>query len=482
MLAVLVAGLWLSTRARAPGPPSPEVTTGAAAGPTSAEPEAPPTRPRPAPAPPVSASAPPGCPEDDADPVELVRPSVWDLLRTRTEELRDRLPQLSRDASPGLRSGLDGLNGEDPIGAVDRIRAAPDRDRDGFDIAVAAALHLGMRALARNDDEDAQRWARQATRDGDQDPLTHALAALALSSAGAPEEALTEMRRASSFTPEEPALALSLARLEAENGHFREAADAANAYLREASGDARLESWRDRMASRAELTETHAHRAWNGVEVLWPAREVDARRVDELMEIAHDTLFEVGARIGLAPRRHLVVVVYRDLSELRRATCAPSWSGGIFDGVLHLDAATVNGPSWARVVRHESTHAEIALCSGLVPTWLNEGLAQQMEGEPSAGTLASWRRMSGRGYWIPFASLEGELIVIDDPEDAGLAYHQSLAMVLLLERHGGRDALREAFSLVVAGEPSDLLGRLAPRADGRALIALMRERASPPLR
>ena len=40
---------------------------------------------------------------------------------------------------------------------------------------------------------------------------------------------------------------------------------------------------------------------------------------------------------------------------------------------------------------------------------------------------------------LPFASLEGQLLVIDDPDDARLAYHQSLAMfAFLLERRGAR--------------------------------------------
>ncbi len=472
MAALAISWWWGPRQRRRPARVVPTVApraTPATEAPASASPERS--------APPRSGSAPSGCPEDEDDAPGFVRPRVWELLRTRDQELRDRLPQLSRDASPELREGLHGLSTDQLTTAIERLRAAPDRRRDGFDIAVAGTLHVGMLALSRGDVAEAQRWARVALEEGPEDALAHAYAGLTALRAGATIDAARRMARAFELTPDEPAIALEHARAEVENGRFEAGVAAIEVYLAEVPDDVRLRAWRVRMRARAEFTRAHARRTDQQITTLWPDRLVDARRIDELTQSAHDAMVEVAALTQTSVRQHLVVVVYRSLEELRRATCAPSWSGGIFDGVLHLDAATVNRPGFARTVRHEATHAQLRMMRRRIPTWLNEGLAQDMEGSPRAQALAAWRRMSERNYWIPFASLEGELISIDDPTDAALAYHQSLAMYLYLRERGGPTAVRAAFTRIEARQPEDILPTVVPGADGRALLAFMRARS-----
>lgn len=482
--AVVAAAYWLATRpeatrpepgALAPPPvvePTPRVTP--QDGPGEEEPQ--PPR---APPPPVSASAPPGCPEDDADPPRLVRPSIWDLLQVRTQELRDRLPQLSRDASAALREGLDGLGAADPTRAIDRLRLAPDRVRDGFDVALAAILHLGMRDLGRGHVDEAGWYARLALREAPDDALAHALAALIAARARHPTESAEHIARAYALAPDEPAIALHHARMQAPRGELTEAVASADAYLAEVPDDARMRAWRARMAARAELVSTHARRTYLGVTVLWPDREIDSRRIDELTTELAGALDEVADIAQLPRRRALTVLVYRTPDEMRRATCAPSWSGGVFDGALHLDVRTVNHRGFARTVRHEATHAQLAVMQRRIPSWLGEGFAQAMEGPAREREAArGWRRMVDREYWIPLASLDGELLSIDDPTDARLAYHQSLAMYLYLHEQRGTSGVAEALRLVDEGEPHDLLTRLVPRTDGRALLEFMRTRAA----
>jgi len=389
------------------------------------------------------------------------------------------LPSLSRDASEDLRDGLNGLAGEDLRYAIERLRGAPDRHRDGFDIAVAGELYLGMRALSGGDLDQAGEWARFALNDGPQDPLAHAYAGLVALRSGALEQAAERMGRAFELASDEPAIALEYARAEVENGRFAEGLAAVDVYLREIPEDRRLVAWRARMASRAQLTRAHARRRDQGITMLWPDPLVPVQRVDEITRSAHDAMAEVAATTHTARRQHLVIVIYRSLPDLRRATCAPSWSGGIFDGVLHLDAASMNRAGFARTVRHESTHAQLRMMRRRIPTWLNEGFAQDMEGAPNASARAAWRRMSERGFWIPLASLEGELIGIDDPSDAALAYHQSLAMFLYLRHRGGAAGVRAAFARIEAGEPEDILTAVVPGTDGEALLAFMRSQDTP---
>ncbi|HJL17515.1 MAG TPA: hypothetical protein RMH99_17740, partial [Sandaracinaceae bacterium LLY-WYZ-13_1] len=193
--------------------------------------------------PPVSAAAPPGCPDDAVeDPPGFVRPAVWELLRLRTQELRDRLPQLSRDGSPALRQGLRGLNGDDPTRAAERIAEAPDHVRDGFDVSVAALLLLGMRAIGDEDPRAAWHHARIAAGRAPDDPLPHALASLAADRMDDPENARREMGWAVEAAPDEPALALVHARQLAEVARYDQAVPALDRYLAAVPEDARVRS------------------------------------------------------------------------------------------------------------------------------------------------------------------------------------------------------------------------------------------------
>ncbi|GAB5546121.1 MAG: hypothetical protein SangKO_058810 [Sandaracinaceae bacterium] len=428
-----------------------------------------------APPPPVSAGAPPGCPEDEEDPPGFVRPSLWDVLSIRTQELRDRLPQLSRDASEPMRAGLRAMR-EHPLDAIEQLRSAPDRDRDGFDVAVAGATHMGMGALAAQEARTAHRIAAWLAREAPHDEATHVFEALVAERAHARADARRALEQAYALAPDEPAIALAAARAASDAGDFEGAAARGRRYLDLVPEDTRVTTWTQRMDARAEMARALERRTFDGVTLRWPRRGVTPERVDGVQRALTDALEETATLTGERRRDALTVVIWASRDDMRRATCAPAWSGGIFDGVLHLDVQGVTAPDWARTARHEATHAQLAEVDGPIPHWLNEGLAQHLEGPPRSSVLRSWQRMVERGAVIPFASLEGQLLVIDDPDDARLAYHQSLAMfAFLLERRGAR-GVREAFSEVEAGRPEDILSRLVPGADGAQLRAFLARR------
>ena len=469
----LLAWTWRGP-ARAPEPGAPAELLPSPAPPA---PAAAPTSPPTAPPPVVGAGAPPGCPEDDVDPPGFVRPSVWESLRVRTSELRDRVPQLSREASPELGEGLRAL-ALDPRADTQPILSASDRDRDGFDVAVAALLHAGMRALAEDDLDTARRLVEVAEREAPADPLPFALSSLVEERAGALGPARAAIGRAHQLDPDEAAIALADARAASAAWELDEARAAVRTYLAAVPEDARTATWADRLDARAQMSASLARRSHDGITVLWPRERIDTQRVDRLQDVLTGALDEVARLIGRPRLSELAVVIYGDRESMRRATCAPSWSGGIFDGVLHLDADAMGRPGsgWERAVRHEGTHAALSVLRGPIPHWLNEGLAQRMEGPVAPGALASWTRMRERRFFIPLASLEGELVGIDDPDDAQLAYHQSLAMVEWLISARGERGLARAADAIDAQHGEGLLEALVPDASGEALLAFLQTR------
>ncbi len=437
--------------------------------------------PRSAPPAPVSASAPAGCPEDEPDPPSFVRPSVWELLRLPVEELNDRLPSLAREASPALRQGLLALRGDDPRAAVDRLLGAPDRIQDGFDVALAGLLHAGARTLSGGDLRTAERLAERGVRVAPTDPLAHALAALVYQRLDDPSRARDAMSRAHALLPDEPALALASARLSADAAHFEQALTAVDGYLTQHPEDVRVVSWRARIAVRRELTARHRRRAMAGIDLSYGPAELSPARVDEVARALRESLEEVARLTRRSRRAELAVVVYSDRESMRRATCTPSWTGAVFDGVLHLDARLLAGDeaTWRRVVRHEGSHAQLGHVRGRIPTWLNEGLAQWMEGEPAPSARDAWARMTRDRFWIPFASLEGELLMIDDARDASRAYHQCLAMVLYLMDERGVQGVAEAIDAIETGRSEDLLDHVVGRpVTGEALLASLRRHSA----
>lgn len=492
LTALLAAALALLAFAWArPNAPSvsPDVAPVAPDVPTPSVPDAPALAPEPPPTPsgrasppPVSAAAPASCPEDEPDPPGFVRPSVWELLRLRVQELNDRLPQVARSASPELRDGLRALHGDDALSAIDRLLGASDRLQEGFDVALAGLLHAGSRALSNDDLRTAQRLVDRGLREAPDDPLVHAWAALVHERADDPARARSAMARAHALLPDEPALALASARLEADAAHFDRALSAVDAYLAEHPEDVRIASWRRRIELRRTLTEGHSRRSVAGVDFSFSQAELTSARLDVVARALREALQEVARLMDRPRRAELAVVVYSSRDAMRRATCTPSWTGAVFDGVLHLDAELVTHEDaiWRRVIRHEATHAQLARVRGRIPTWLNEGLAQWMEGPPSPPARAAWARMARDRFWIPFASLEGELLVIDDPEDASLAYHQSLAMVLYMLDERGEGAVAQAVALLETGHAEDLLDRVLGRTvGGDVLLASLARRLAP---
>jgi hypothetical protein len=97
----------------------------------------------------------------------------------------------------------------------------------------------------------------------------------------------------------------------------------------------------------------------------------------------------------------------------------------------------------ARVLKHELAHSFVNQASGgRCPTWLNEGIAQAMEGK----SLSSDGRRLGQLFRaqqaIPYNMLEGGFMRFSTGE-AVVAYAESLAAVQYIsETYGMSDAVR----------------------------------------
>jgi tetratricopeptide (TPR) repeat protein len=160
----------------------------------------------------------------------------------------------------------------------------------------------------------------------------------------------------------------------------------------------------------------------------------------DLMATLDSEYDELVRDLGYSPRNNIAVTLYTRQAFFD-VTRAPSWSGAINDGKLHIPISGVTAvtPELARVLKHELTHSFVSqMSSNRCPTWLNEGIAQIEEGKSSASAGRQLSQLFAAGNEIPFNMLEGSFISFSAPE-ANVAYAESLA---------GAEYIRDTYGMI----------------------------------
>lgn len=404
-----------------------------------------------------------GCPGQHSPPDV----SPFEALNLRQQELWDRLRHTMRQGtgSESLREGITEVfrQGGDREEGVRLLLSASDR-RDGeFDHAMAAMLVLGMRAIAAEDYATAAGWAEGAAEAAPTDPAPALLTWLSARHRGDTHAVHAALARAHELDPEEPGVALSYGRELARTGDPETAIRVLDAYLAVDPEAGFVVELRRREATRARLLADHAEDLRSGVRVRYP-QGIEGADAAALHHAILRALDDAAALLGGERVAKLVVNVYAHRSDMLEASCGPSWSGALYDGVLHLPAQLLTMDRAAeRVVRHESLHVALHHAAPRSPVWLHEAVAQHFAGDRGSQHERSYRFMTDNRTFISFASLEGSFSDITDPDDARLAYHQSLAMLeLLLEREGPEAIRRAVRHLAQDGEPAGVLSAMSP--------------------
>jgi len=415
---------------------------------------------------------------DGADDPPVTRPSLDDLLQLRIAELNDRMRATlsSPTASPALRHGweaaLDPARGDE---ALRLLLGAPDRVDEGFDTYVAVSMVLAARALGSDDDPvRAIRIADNASRAAPDDALPCVIGAIAHERHGDHGEARRSIARAFAIDPEDPAIAYSLAwRLE-NDADIAGALRAFDAYLASVPDDLDMQRRRARLAIRAASFTSAITYTRGGITLIAPS-SLSRQNATHVLDVVDAGIRRGASLLGVPVRGELAIFVHADREAMHRATCVQGWAGAVFDGALETDVETLSSPAGDRSLVHESFHAAIHPAVPNVPTWLDEGLAQYASGEEGPPHVRSYELMLREHTWIPFASMNDAFLAIDDSTDAGLAYHQALAMVeWLVERRGERGIRDAAAWLVAHGDPSRVLAEAAHgEIDGDQLLAFI---------
>jgi predicted negative regulator of RcsB-dependent stress response len=167
--------------------------------------------------------------------------------------------------------------------------------------------------------------------------------------------------------------------------------------------------------------------------------------------------------LQFTPADPIGVILYTGES-FRDTTRAPSWVAARNDGRIRVPVQGLVSVSdeLSRLLKHELTHSFIRqLTLGDCPQWLNEGMAQWMEGRRSAENARGLISAYSHGEVVSLKSLEGSWDAL--PQSAATAaYALSLAAVESIMAMSGPIAMNR------------LLGNLstAPSVDGALRQAL----------
>ncbi|NJN15496.1 MAG: hypothetical protein HC822_03970 [Oscillochloris sp.] len=197
----------------------------------------------------------------------------------------------------------------------------------------------------------------------------------------------------------------------------------------------------------------------SGVNLYWYAGE--QAFAEDLHATAVRAVSQLTGLIGVQPDRPIDLFIYADSEAMQAALLgAPGWAGGVAFPDYNITIIGISPEiiEWGRsTITHELTHLLIGQlggpCGGLVPTWLNEGIAVYNEGDLDPRSEILLREAITADTVLGARALSGAFSA--HAERAGIAYAQSYSMVRYLIDTFGRDRLLALFTAISNGSTID---------------------------
>ena len=356
-----------------------------------------------------------------------------------------------------------------------------------------AAVHDG--AIDRVYIAKLEQEARSGTqRAGFSAAIAHHAAAWFELSRGDMGHALADARTAANYAPEEPLMLLNVAYLHLRRSEFKESLDyldRARRFAPDNADVAKLAGWAYYGLNKLD----QAVAEWKRALALRPDSEVQ-RALDKALadkqeeesykenESSHFKLRYSGAsepalardvlrtlekhfsaiesELNYTPPDPIGVILYTQ-DAFTDITKAPAWAGALNDGRIRVpvQGLTAVDQELSRVLKHELTHSFITQktrsacmtgrnCTNRAPTWIQEGVAQWMEGQRSGENASVLVQIYHEGQAIPLGQLEGSWIKMSG-NTAHYSYAWSLANVEYIVQADGMGDVERILGRIGAG-------------------------------
>ncbi|MBI1738323.1 MAG: hypothetical protein HYR58_03660 [Acidobacteria bacterium] len=164
----------------------------------------------------------------------------------------------------------------------------------------------------------------------------------------------------------------------------------------------------------------------------------------EVLKRLEDHFAVIESELNFSPTDPIGVILYT-AQAFRNVSRAPGWAGALNDGRIRVPVQGLSSmtPELSATLKHELTHSFVfQKTRGQCPVWLNEGVAQFMEGARSGEYAADLIQLDEEKKGVSLATLEGSWMGLSG-SGAMYAYVWSLAAVEYLVRsHGMGDIVR----------------------------------------
>jgi len=329
------------------------------------------------------------------------------------------------------------------------------------------------------------------TKANEKAALAHHAAAQFEMAHGDLDHALSDERTATTFLPDQPVLLMNVAYLCLKKSEFKQSVEYLERAKRVSSDNPevyKLEGWAYYGMNRPEQAATewkkalalkpdadtqaaldkalrdkaeeesykenesaHFQLKYNGT-----AEPTLAREVLHVLE-AHYTRIE--SELNYTPPEPIGVVLYTQ-EGFADITRAPGWVGALNDGRIRVPVQGLTGvdPELSRVLKHELTHSFIQQKThGHAPTWIQEGVAQWMEGKRSDENAAVLVQVYDSGQAAPLGRLESSWMSLSG-DVARYAYAWALANIeYIVDTQGMGDVERILDRIAAGGSTEDAL-------------------------
>ncbi|HKI10933.1 MAG TPA: hypothetical protein VKA02_02380 [Candidatus Acidoferrum sp.] len=378
---------------------------------------------------------------------------------------------------------------ESPAAATTNLNIAPpamETTANGTEID-HGAVHDGSidRKYIAQLEEEARGGSASAT---ERAGLAHHAASQFELSHGDLDHALSDAREAVSYTPEQAVLLMNVAYIQLQRSEFRQSLEYLDHARRLAPDSAdvyKLSGWAYYGMNRPDLAVQDWKKAQSirrdaDVQTALEKAERDIREEENYREnesahfqlryngaaepgLARDILHtleghyqQIESALNYSPPEPIGVVLYTE-QGFADITKAPEWVGALNDGRIRVpvQGLTEVTPELSRVLRHELTHSFIQQKThGRAPTWLQEGVAQWMEGKRSDESAAVLVQVYDQGHAAALSKLEGSWLGLSG-DVVRYSYAWSLANVEFIVQTGGTGDIEKILDRVAAGRSTE---------------------------
>ena len=185
-----------------------------------------------------------------------------------------------------------------------------------------------------------------------------------------------------------------------------------------------------------------------------------------ILRALEDDFRDIESQLDYTPPEQIGVILYTG-QEFADITRAPSWVGALNDGRIRIPVQGLTSvtPELARVLKHELTHSFVGQKShGRAPTWLQEGIAQWMEGRRSSNSAGPLLDIAGKNEMPSLAALEGNWMGLSG-NSAAFAYAWSLAVVESIIQAGGITDISRLLDRITSSTSTEAATRETLRSD-----------------